>query len=101
VVLFAKLVLFFVVFLCFVPFINGQSILNTYSIETPPSTTISGENKGHKKYIVFVLPPDFHTKQFGFFCKQELRLQRTNIPLAFRLGSMDMCNALEQKAANR
>ncbi len=68
---------------------------------TPPPTTISGENKGHKKNIVFVLPPDFHTKHFGFFCKQELRLQRTHIPLAFRLGSMDMCNTLEQKTGYR
>lgn len=100
-VLFAKLELFIVVFLCFIPFTNGQSIFSTYSIKTPPATVTPGENKGYKNTTVFILPPDFHTKHFGFFCKQELRLQRTSIPLTFRLGSMDMCNKLEQKTGYR
>lgn len=43
------------------------------------------------------LEADYYTKHFGFFCKQELKMQQQHIPLTFRLGSMDYCNWLEQK----
>src|ERR1700677_2102663 len=44
-----------------------------------------------------VIPPDFYTRHFGFFCRQELKMQQEHIPVSFRLGSMDYCNWLEQK----
>jgi hypothetical protein len=43
------------------------------------------------------LPANFYTSRMGFFCKQELQLTKKNIPVHFRLGSMDYCNFLEQK----
>ena len=43
------------------------------------------------------LPANFYTTHMGFFCKQELQLIKRNIPVHFRLGSMDQCNYLEQK----
>jgi hypothetical protein len=60
------------------------------------------------KPIVTVLPlsyslprliaPDSYTRQFGFFCKKELQIQKsTGIPLRFRLGSLTYSNALEGK----
>lgn len=45
-----------------------------------------------------ILQDDYYTHDFGFFCKQELNLEKsTHIPLRFRLGSLDYCNSLEGK----
>jgi hypothetical protein len=46
---------------------------------------------------LFVVPQDFHTRSFGFFCRQELKMQQANLPVTFRLGNMDQCNLLENK----
>ncbi len=43
------------------------------------------------------VPLDFYTRNFGFFCKQELNMHKAGVPLSFRLGSMEYCNMLEQK----
>ena len=43
------------------------------------------------------LPPNIYTQNFGFFCKQELKMHNAHVPLSFRLGSMEYCNMLEQK----
>lgn len=41
---------------------------------------------------------DFYTQHFGFFCRQELRLEKVSrLPLRFRLGSLKDCNILEGK----
>lgn len=49
----------------------------------------------------YAVPPDFHTRNFGFFCRQELKMQQAHIPLTFRLGSMEYCNRMEQKPGYR
>lgn len=43
------------------------------------------------------IPADSYTRNFGFFCRQELKMQKAHVPLTFRLGSMEYCNLLEQK----
>jgi hypothetical protein len=44
------------------------------------------------------LENDYYTRHFGFFCKRELEFEKTTrIPLRFRLGSLEQCNALEGK----
>jgi len=44
------------------------------------------------------LSPDFYAKQLGFFCRQEIKMDKiTKIPFRFRLGSVDQCNWLEGK----
>ncbi len=43
------------------------------------------------------IPKDQYTRCFGFFCRQELKMQKAHIPVAFRLGSMEMANRLEGK----
>lgn len=48
-----------------------------------------------------LVPPNFHTRHFGFFCKQELRLQQKGVPVLFRLGSVEQCNTLEGKPGYR
>jgi hypothetical protein len=45
-----------------------------------------------------ILPSDFYTCNFGFFCKTELKFEKiTKIPLRFRLGSLQHNNYLEGK----
>jgi len=41
---------------------------------------------------------NFYTENMGFFCKKELALQKfTSIPIKFRLGSVQYCDAMEGK----
>ncbi|MET0300652.1 MAG: hypothetical protein ABW036_12850 [Flavitalea sp.] len=41
---------------------------------------------------------DLYTKNFGFFCKKELQVEKaTKIPLRIRVGSLEQCNRLEEK----
>ena len=48
---------------------------------------------------ISVLPGDYYTQHFGFFCKRELALEKaTKIPFRFRLGSLQQCNMLEGKS---
>lgn len=51
-----------------------------------------------KKTPRVVVPSNFYVKNMGFFCKQELKLQAaTNLPLKFRLGSVQYCDKMEGK----
>jgi hypothetical protein len=44
------------------------------------------------------LPADQYTRNFGFFCKEELHLQkRSGVNFSLRLGTLDYCNFLEGK----
>ncbi len=45
-----------------------------------------------------VIPANYYTSNFGFFCKKELQLEKlTSIPFKFRLGSVQQCDRLEGK----
>lgn len=46
------------------------------------------------------VPANHSTRNFGFFCRQELSLEKKlAIPVKLRLGSIDYCNYVEQKTA--
>ena len=45
------------------------------------------------------LPKDMYTRNFGFFCKQELKMHKANVPVSVRLGSFEACDYLEQKGS--
>jgi hypothetical protein len=44
------------------------------------------------------LPADFSATALGFFCKQEIKLEKiTKFPFRFRLGSVGECDRMEGK----
>ena len=51
----------------------------------------------YPRYNAPIIPTDYYTRGFGFFCKQELKMHDAHIPISFRLGSFDYCDRLEQK----
>lgn len=45
------------------------------------------------------IPEDTYTRNFGFFCREELQLQkRTGVNFSLRLGTLDYCNYMEGKS---
>jgi hypothetical protein len=49
-----------------------------------------------------LLPDNFATCQYGFFCKQELKLEKEiKLPIKFRLGSIEYTNWLEGKSRHK
>jgi len=51
-----------------------------------------------EKPLTKILPPDFSTCHYGFFCKQEMKIEKaTNLPIRLRLGSLQQCNYYEGK----
>ncbi len=59
------------------------------------------------KYLVPIQVPtspitvDYYSKHLGFFCKEEVKMQKTALPFSFRVGSFEDCNKLEQKPGYR
>jgi hypothetical protein len=50
------------------------------------------------KTAVPIIPSNYYTANFSFFCKKELQLEKiTAIPFKFRLGSVQQCDRLEGK----
>ena len=55
---------------------------------------------GFNKSALYVnlLPVDYYSTQLGFFCKQEIKMEKiTKVPFKFRLGSVQQCDWLEGK----
>lgn len=77
-------------------FAQGMSKNDTLVLKQPIYTFTTNKNK-----IGQVIPQNLYTQCFGFFCRQELKMQQAHIPVTFRLGSMDYCNWLEQKPGYR
>ena len=45
-----------------------------------------------------IIAPNFYASQLGFFCKQEIKLDKAvKVPLRFRLGNVEDCDRMEGK----
>ncbi len=45
-----------------------------------------------------IIPANLATCNYAFFCRQELKIEKaTNIPIRFRLGSVEQCDYYEGK----
>jgi|SRR5690348_7398069 hypothetical protein len=63
---------------------------------TPVSFNIIIDSFATKR--IFLLPPNFITCSYGFFCKEELKVEKTTgLPIHIRLGSLEQCNYYEGK----
>jgi hypothetical protein len=83
-------------------FINKKSIQTAgYGLTVIPQQTIRFQNAQFLSNSIKVIPGDFCTQRFGFFCKQELIIEKaTKLPLRFRIGSLRECNYYEGKLTN-
>ena len=55
-------------------------------------------NTKSPKLIQQILPANYYVTQLGFFCKQEIKFEKsTKIPFKFRLGSVAACDQMEGK----
>ncbi|UEG50651.1 hypothetical protein LK994_04090 [Ferruginibacter lapsinanis] len=68
-------------------------------LQTPTATGVSHFSlQKNNTLSVPVLAGNFYANQLGFFCKQEIKLEKiTKIPFKFRLGSVESCDRLEGK----
>lgn len=91
------------------PFVS-QPVFNTHfqkKLSTSyPQTAGKGLNQNEAVFSqqnlnqtssVFI-PANLATCNYGFFCREEIKIeQAVNIPIRFRLGSLEQCNYYEGK----
>lgn len=51
-----------------------------------------------KKTMIKTIPSDLSTCNYGFFCRQELKIEKASkVAIRIRLGSLEQCNFYEGK----
>lgn len=78
---------------------SGNSFIAKNKIITPNSAIHFTSSQIFLNYLTNtqqIIPADFATCNYGFFCKKELILEKAiKIPLRIRLGSVEQCNYYE------
>ena len=81
----------------------AQGILLSRIKTKPPLQTFVKGKADFCSPVIYILPKsipeDYYTRNFGFFCRRELKMEKTGTAVHFRLGSMEYCNQLENKTA--
>ena len=74
------------------------SIMETSAIKATNHFPGFVSSANYQQDILRPLTASFYVSHLGFFCKQELRLEKiTTLPIRLRLGSLPYVNYLEQK----
>ncbi|OJW77328.1 MAG: hypothetical protein BGO69_18265 [Bacteroidetes bacterium 46-16] len=93
--------------LCAIPALHAQGLHFMPQPEPPnkartsdrPPLRILPQNTA-RIHTTGILRPDLYTRHLGFFCRQELKMEKqTKLPLRIRLGSMEYCDWLEGKSS--
>ena len=67
-----------------------------------PPTIFSNTAAVRPFYMLKTVPDNFYASHLGFFCKQEILLEKvTKLPLRFRLGSVQYTDKMEGKLQPR
>jgi hypothetical protein len=74
--------------------------VDTGSIFSKPVASIFYKPPVYQNKVVKEIPKDLYTCNFGFFCKQELKMHKAHVPVSVRLGSFEYCDYLEQKGSS-
>jgi hypothetical protein len=93
------------VFLFIRPFESkSQEEIKISATKFVPSSIHSLKNDSirHNAQTSYFIPsfvsPDLYTRNFGFFCRKELQVEKlTNVKVRFRLGSIQQSDFLEGK----
>jgi hypothetical protein len=96
------------IFFIFIASVNAQNSVSVVSSnhhfisknKTSASDSVSiVQLQQLSKSINFsTIPGDFSTCNYGFFCRQELKIEKaTKLPIRIRLGSLQQCNYYEGK----
>jgi hypothetical protein len=73
------------------------SLLKTTVKPMPTGVLLNQDYRQITSPPVF-LSPGYYASQLGFFCKQEIKFEKTaKIPFKFRLGSVEDCDRMEGK----
>lgn len=74
--------------------LNNKVKVNDPAIHFMPSNPLLTKLEN----VVPPVSPNFSTTTYGFFCRQELKIEKaTKMPIRFRLGSLAQCNYYEGK----
>ena len=77
----------------------AESIPNANVSSVGAGNNGAGNNYASLSRVAAVsIQKDFYVKNFGFFCRKELQLEKSvRFPVRLRLGSLEQCNTLEGK----
>ncbi len=74
---------------------NSQVVKHKYNTGFTAIKNFQLSNNNDKKEEI--IPRNFYAANLGFFCRQEIKMQKVHVPVTFRLGSMEFCNRMEGK----
>jgi len=93
-----KFLFFCMIFVANCAFSQSSTLQPTAFRSFRPSLLFTGTNYFRQDFKKSVVSAKFYTKNIGFFCRQEMKLEAvTKIPLKFRLGSVQYCDWIEGK----
>lgn len=80
------------------PFLRNNGSITVPTKITIPFTIKKKEPEKSPNTSISFLSPDFYSSQLGFFCRQEIKIEKAvKVAFKFRLGSVAACDYLEGK----